>query len=77
MVQQADIVFADLAFAPKVSIGCVMELAWASLLRKHVVTVMESWNPHWHSFVLEATDVLYQNYVQAIQYLLDLEEGVL
>ena len=75
MIGLADVLFADLVGANRVSIGCVMEMAWGSMLGKHVVTAMEKGNPHWHSFVLEATDVLYESHVEAVKYLQKLVRG--
>src|SRR3990167_475790 len=42
MVTQADVVLADLSNATAVSIGTMMELAWASYLNKHTILVMEN-----------------------------------
>lgn len=75
MVHQSDIVYADFTGATKVSIGCVMELAWAMLLRKHVVIVMTKENPHYHSFVLEAANIVFESSEQAIDYLQRLALG--
>jgi hypothetical protein len=52
-----------------VSIGCVMELAWASLLGKYTIVIMEKENIHNHAFILEAADIIFENYYDAIEYL--------
>jgi len=67
MVEQSDIVFADLSHAKSVSIGTVFELAWASLLRKHTVVVVD--NFHFHAFVLEAADIVFETCDDALEYL--------
>lgn len=72
MVGQADVVYANLLGAPIVSIGSVMELAWASAARKHVVLCMEEQNVHRHAFVLEAADVVWTDEREALRYLKDL-----
>ncbi len=72
MVSQADIILANLTGADRVSIGSVMELAWASMLGKHTVVVMGEQNVHRHSFVLEAADILFPTMDAAIDYLIDM-----
>jgi len=67
MVQQADVVFADLSCTERVSIGTCFELAWASLLGKHTIAVVDS--VHWHAFVLEAADVIFDGVDDAMEYL--------
>lgn len=69
MVEQSDIVYADLTGATIVSIGTCMELAWASLLGKHTVVAMEKDNIHRHAFVLEAADIVFEMADEAIEYL--------
>ena len=69
MINHADIIYMNLLDAEKVSIGCMMELAWAYQLRKHVVLIMEEGNVHDHAFVREAADVLFDNEVDALNYL--------
>jgi nucleoside 2-deoxyribosyltransferase len=68
MVNQADLVYVDLLFAKKVSIGCMMELAWAHQLGKHTVVVLEKDNIHDHAFVLETADMRFTSGGQAIKY---------
>lgn len=75
MVSEADVVYADLTGAKSTSIGCVMELAWAFVHRKHTVVVMEKQNPHQHAFVLEAADVIFSNCDEATAYLEKLSTG--
>src|SRR5690349_5772850 len=59
MVKQADVVYADLSGAQRVSIGTMFELAWAHDQGKHTVVVMEPGNIHEHAFVKEAADVVF------------------
>ncbi len=52
-VGRADMVLANLDSADRVSIGTVMEIAWADLARVPVVVVMAEGNPHWHAMIRE------------------------
>jgi len=72
MVTQAEVVLADLSNAHAVSIGTMMELAWASYLGKHTVLVMGDGNVHDHAFVKEAADVRFPTLEDAYDYLKEL-----
>jgi nucleoside 2-deoxyribosyltransferase len=50
-VQRADAVFVNFLEAKKVSIGTVMEIAWARAFNKPVVCCMEEDNPHRHAML--------------------------
>lgn len=50
---RCDALFANLLGSKKVSIGTVMEIAWADAVRVPIVLVMEKEDPHWHSMILE------------------------
>jgi nucleoside 2-deoxyribosyltransferase len=69
MVRNCDIILTDLTGMTRNSIGCCMEMAWASLLGKHSIVVMEKENPHRHAFVLEAADIVFETLEEAIEYL--------
>jgi len=69
MVEQADVVYANLMSAPQVSIGTMMELAWASHMRKHVIVSMPVECVHAHAFVFEAASVVYNTHEDALDYL--------
>jgi nucleoside 2-deoxyribosyltransferase len=75
MVQQSDVVLVDFTGADEVSIGCVMELAWASLLGKHTVIILPQENVHRHAFVLEAADIIFEYDKEALDYLKYLIKG--
>lgn len=70
MVSSSDIILCDFTGSTKVSIGCCMELAIASWLNKHTVVVMEPLNVHNHAFVYESADIVFDDYNDAIKYLL-------
>lgn len=69
MVEQADIVYVNLIGATEVSIGCVAELAWAWHLCKHTVVALEKESIHWHAFVIEMSDIIWDTHNEAIKYL--------
>lgn len=73
MVSSVDIVYCNLTMAPdRVSIGSMMELAWAHQLGLHTVVAMQRDNIHRHAFVLEAADVPFETTIEAMDYLKDL-----
>jgi len=72
MTKKADIVFANFLGAERVSIGSVMELAWAYDHGKHVVLAMEEDNVHRHAFVMQCADIIYSDYQESLDYLISL-----
>ena len=69
MVRNSDMLYLDLTGADLTSIGCMMELAWASLLGKYTVVVMDKENIHQHAFVVEAADIIFEDEATALVYL--------
>ena len=53
-VQTSDDIFVNLLGATKVTIGTVMEIAWAYVYRKPTILVMEDFNVHDHAMILKA-----------------------
>jgi nucleoside 2-deoxyribosyltransferase len=77
MVSSSDIILADLSNSgDRVSIGTMMELAWASMLGKHTLIVLPEGNIHNHAFVLESGDIIFQTLEEAEKYLEDLAKGI-
>lgn len=77
MVSNCDVILADLSNSgDRVSIGTMMEMAFAAILGKHCVAVIPNGNIHEHAFVLEAADIVFRNTDDAMQYLSDLAEGI-
>lgn len=73
MVSQADIILADLSYSGnRVSIGTMMELAWANLLGKQVIVIMPHGNIHDHLFVHEAATIRFTDLEDAYDYLKEL-----
>jgi hypothetical protein len=68
MVRNAKMVYLNLVGAKTVSIGCMMELAWAHDHGIHTVVVLDKDNIHRHAFVLEAADVLFDTEEEAFNY---------
>jgi len=60
-VQRCDIVFVNFLGATKVSIGTVMEIAWARAFDKPVICVMEDDNIHKHSMLTYACGYIVNN----------------
>jgi nucleoside 2-deoxyribosyltransferase len=75
MVTNCDVLYCDFTGSEKALMGCLFELGWASLLGKHTVTVIQKNNVHQHAFVLEASDICFDNTSDAIGYLRYLIEG--
>lgn len=77
MVTSSDVVLADLSNSgSRVSIGTVMELAWASMLGKHTVAVIPPDNIHQHAFILESADIVFETMDAAYDYLTSLAKGI-
>lgn len=77
MVSKSDIILADLSNSgDRVSIGTMMELAWAAMLGKHTIIVLPKENIHRHCFVLESGDIIFENLDEASKYLIDLKKGI-
>jgi hypothetical protein len=75
MINMSDILYLNLTGAKSVSIGCVMELAWAEEFNCHTIVVMEKENIHQHAFVLECADVVFDTEKEAVNYLDKLIHG--
>jgi|WetSurMetagenome_2_1015567.scaffolds.fasta_scaffold00049_18 nucleoside 2-deoxyribosyltransferase len=73
MVTQSDIVLVDFSGAKIVSIGSCMELAWASLLGKHTIVVMDAEGLHKHAFILDCADIVFEKAGEAFEYLSKLQ----
>jgi nucleoside 2-deoxyribosyltransferase len=73
MVSQADIILADLSSSgSRVSIGTMMEIAWANLQGKMVIVVLPDGNVHDHLFVREAATHVFKDMDQVYAYLKEL-----
>jgi hypothetical protein len=66
-VMRCDMILVNFLGAKKVSIGSVMEIAWADILRKPIVIVMEEKNIHRHSMVEEITGFIVPDFDEAVK----------
>lgn len=72
----SDLLFVNLLGATKVSIGTVMEIAWADMLRKPIVIAMEkSGNPHEHAMINESIGFRVDSLDEAIRVSRAILEG--
>lgn len=65
----ADVVFVNLLGAKRVSIGTVMEVAWAFIARKPSIVVQEKGNIHEHPMMYESSSFVVENLETGIQVL--------
>jgi hypothetical protein len=77
MVKQCDILLLNLLESKKVSIGCMMELAWGYDYNKHIITLMEDNNIHKHSFVIESSSVIFSTEQEGFDYLYKLNNVII
>lgn len=67
---RADILFVNLKHCNRVSIGTMMEMAWAHQAGRFIVTVIEKeGNPHMHAFVREASSIIFEDPEEACEYI--------
>lgn len=76
MVRQCDLVLFDFSAGNVASIGSCFEMAWASMLGKHIIAVIPEGNVHKHAFITECADVIFTNIESAYIYLKDLTEDI-
>lgn len=65
-VIRCDMILVNLLGANKVSIGSVMEVAWADAWRKPIIIVMEKDNVHSHAMLREVSGFIVSNLDEAI-----------
>jgi len=66
-VMTCDLMIMNLLGAKTPSIGCSMEIAWADILRKPVVCIMEPGNVHEHAMLLECIQYRVDTLDEAIE----------
>lgn len=65
--RRADMVFVNLHPAPdKVSIGTVLEIAWADAAGKYILVVMEPGSAHDHAMLREAASLVLEDFDEAL-----------
>jgi hypothetical protein len=65
-VMRCDMVLVNFLGATKISIGSVMEIAWADAWRKPIIIVMENNNIHSHAMLREVAGFIVTNLEEAI-----------
>jgi nucleoside 2-deoxyribosyltransferase len=76
MVSMSDVLLVDLSNSGvRISIGTMMEMAWASHMGKHVVLVMPFGNVHEHAFVKQASTIRFGDIEEAYDYLKELSRS--
>jgi hypothetical protein len=67
-----DVLLCDLSIKADAIIGCTSELIWSSFTNKHTVLVLPKDSPHYHAFLLESADIVFETLEEAIEYLINL-----
>lgn len=70
-VSRCDALFVNFLNADKVSIGTIMEMAWADAWRIPIILAMEKGNIHDHAFVRQVAAFIAQDLDEAIQTAVD------
>ena len=65
-VIRCDVIVVNFLNAEKVSIGTVMEIAWADMLRKPIVLIMDEKNIHNHSMIRETAGFIVKSIDEAV-----------
>ncbi|MDX1607598.1 MAG: nucleoside 2-deoxyribosyltransferase [Candidatus Spechtbacterales bacterium] len=66
-VMRSDMILVNFTEAEKVSIGSVMEIAWAHAYRKPIVLAMQGGNPHDHAMVREVSGFTLSTLEEALE----------
>lgn len=66
-VMRCDMLLVNFLGAKRVSIGSVMEIAWADAWRKPIVLVIEKENVHWHAMIREVSGFMVLNLDEAVK----------
>ncbi|MBU4332735.1 hypothetical protein KKD19_07210 [Patescibacteria group bacterium] len=64
---RCDVLFVNFLEAKRVSIGTVMEIAWADMLRKPIIVIMEENNIHRHGMLEEVTGFIVQTLGEGVE----------
>ena len=71
-VKSADIVFVNLCSPRRISVGTVIEIAWAHLLDKPCIVCMEEDNVHRHAMLNNCASIIVPTLEDGIQVLKDM-----
>ncbi|HKM20132.1 MAG TPA: nucleoside 2-deoxyribosyltransferase [Candidatus Dojkabacteria bacterium] len=70
-VEGCNVIFANLSKCTRVSIGTVMEIAWAYAHHKYIIIVMDKEGLHEHGMILGTHPVVFTDFNSAAQHLVD------
>lgn len=70
-IEGCDVIFANLSKCTRVSIGTVMEIAWAYAHHKYIIIVMDKEGLHEHGMILGTHPVVFTDFKSAAQHLVD------
>jgi len=74
-VMRCDVVLANVLGAKSVSIGTVMECAWADILRKPIVLVIDDPNPHRHAMLMDVVSWICPTLDDAVKVILGMYDA--
>lgn len=66
-VMRSDLVLVNLMGTKQVSIGTVMEIAWADAAGKYILIAMENDNIHQHGMVIQSASLIMPTYEKALE----------
>ena len=66
-VANCDIVLMNLKNMDRVSIGCMVEVGWADMLRKPIVMVLDEKSPYEHEFIKEISGYIVNELDEALE----------
>lgn len=69
-VKRSDLILVNLLNTKRVSIGTVMEIAWAYEMGKPIIVAMEKDNIHQHSMIRECSDFILPTLEEALDIVL-------
>jgi hypothetical protein len=76
-VLRANALLVNFLKCPRVSIGTVMEIAWADLARVPTIVIMEKDNPHQHCMISESVGFVTDSLDEGIEVVIQLlREGI-
>lgn len=70
-VEGCNVIFANLSKCTRVSIGTVMEIAWAYAHHKYIIIVMDENGLHEHGMILGTHPVVFKTFEEAANHLIE------
>ena len=74
-VQNCDVIFCNLMYTEQVSIGTVIEIAWADVFGKYIVVAMNDNNIHQHGMLRQTASIVFNDFEEALRYIPTLLAG--